>query len=468
MRLILFLIFILVSITIGYLCGPVISKFISILIFFLLLLLVSHLYVKRVTASTNASLVYRLFYIRLGISFAFMIILNYYLFSTIGTIVHDGGDAYGYFTIGHQIADLIQKGNFSLEKLYSIAGSHFAYYLLNGLIYSIFGSNNVMLDNILMNMLNVFMGALIVIFVYQICREIFNRKIARIAGYLVCFNPEFMFHASFNLKDIFFTFSITAALLNLILFSHRLKLKYLILYSFFSLAAFTTRATHGMFWILISMGYLFISGKMSMKRTIAPVVYIIIFLFALSFYMPSVRYWGETAYRGRLLQAALDYNYALKTKHPNVDEQSVLHEMKATISSPLSIIKIFPLGIAKFVFTPLPWKVTGRDRFMIPGAMLRYFLYPLAVLGMYYELKRKMRVEAFFVAFFWLSSVFAIAILETGGLVRHNMSVLPLALIFAGLGIERFKYIHSVYLLIIILMILMVSGFYIYDNFIFD
>ena len=457
-------VFLILIVLCGIAVGFMLTDFnvVGISILFLILLFASQLYVRRVAHSYHSGLIYKLFYISLCIRLLFMVFLQVYLHFTTGSNVIEGGDAYDYVVQGELISNSIREGYFSLNSLFRIVGgsNNFAYSFLNGVIYYCFGVNVI-----LMKILNLFISSLTVIVAYQIAFELFSGKVAKITGYVTAFNLELIVWSGVNLKDVLFGFLIAISALSLIIYIKYGRWNNLLLYVVFSLFAFSTRDTHGILWIFISTVYLLINGKKNVRKAVTAIGTLCLALFIISLYIPSMKRWIDSLSKGQFYQELYYYHHSTMDRFGyDSDKASLVSGVR--FNSPFEIAKVLPLGVAKLLFTPLPWKAKGFFRFLILGAFMRYFLYPLMVLGMYWSIvkDKKNVLKKLILIFFIITTIFVIATVELGGTPRHQISILPLGIIFSAVAIVHFRYFKGAYLLIMLSVLSMLTAYFFYSE----
>jgi hypothetical protein len=107
-----------------------------------------------------------------------------------------------------------------------------------------------------------------------------------------------------------------------------------------------------------------------------------------------------------------------------------------TYASVRDILVFIPLGCARFLVTPLPWKVGLPDLAEAAGAILRYALLPFAAAGLFYLLRiKRAAVMPIVVSSLLTFALYSIAF--RGGIPRHWMQFYPCFLIFAAAGLPR-------------------------------
>jgi len=162
-------------------------------IFVALILTMLGLLVVAMIKSPDRKYLTRLFAFAFFIRVIFVYIIYYYLIGV-------GGDGFAftddrtYDLNARIIAKALNKG----QDGYDIFSWHQnpGYFYFNGWLYSLLGT-----DTFSSRVVNAFLSSLTVIFIFEIARNLFELKVAKIAGLLAAFMPSMIYWSALQFKD---------------------------------------------------------------------------------------------------------------------------------------------------------------------------------------------------------------------------------------------------------------------------
>lgn len=262
---------------------------------------------------------------------------------------------------------------------------------------------------------NCFLGAIVVLPLFRLIQEAFDRKVARSVSVLYMLFPSAIFWSIWHLKEAFDIFLLCVllfflyrmrraprsslpaiALCGYLLYYER---SYLIYVSALSVVAYLSIAPIRRWgWGIGLAGFLFVTG-----------------LAAIGFFLVLG---GEA-----LIAEALRLSSSFLT----LDSSSALAGMGS------GGLLHFPINMVHLLLTPLPWKAVGLDKGLIPSMLIWYPMIPLLVGGMYVALRQNFDRALPLVMF--VSVLFSIyAIIYHGGHYRGRDQLLPLMLPFVAVA----------------------------------
>ena len=348
-------------------------------------------------------------------------------------------DERGFDEVGWEIAQILRRGETHIGPiLFRISKSNWGYYLFNGLVYFVFGHNPLAIE-----LINSFFGSMILIFAFRVAAVIFSQKTARITAFLVAFNPTIIFWSVFNLKDVLFSFLLVVTCWYVLSLAKEWSIRNFLKLIILSLILFTIRDSFAFIWIAVYSIYLL---KNSTLKLISWGLIAIIFVFSLISFSnlasPFGRI-GKVLSQGEFSSFWVRTQRSIETSHGG-EKSSIVSGV--LMSSPIDFLKFLPLGVTRFLLTPLPWKATGTHTGLVPGTIFWYFLMPFTFYGIYFSVKGRVK-GAFLLLGFIIAVVGILSTLFLGGSPRHQMPIIPLYMIFASVGLLNFSRIKMIYLI---------------------
>lgn len=321
-------------------------------------------------------------------------------------------DARSYHMWGGKIADTWAKGIF--PDLFSetwVGTFHTAYYQIIAGLYLLFGPRPEVpiFANCLAN-------ALAIVFIFYIAHFLFpSTAVARTSTIIFALHPSFWFWSSFLLKDSLYVLFFLWAVLIFFLLSHKYNywlfiLLLTVLYFVFHLRAYGAFLLTTTFFV-----YLFLWSKQRLL-ILAFLIFAIFALIAAS----QIKY-VEEIYE--------QVQYSFLTLLPD--------EYQTTL--PRIYLLLFA-GTIKFFLAPFAWVFPKHfDIYMLlyPGQWFLYlFIFPFALVGIYYALRRNL-TPTFILLFPVALSLYLFLLVYKGVAPRQRLFLEAFFIILAGFGLNQ-------------------------------
>jgi hypothetical protein len=335
-----------------------------------------------------------------------------------GTFALDDGR---YNEVGLQLAAYWQ--NEGAYPAYIAHTNQVGWFYVNGAIYWLFG-----FVPLVPAFLNCLIGPLSALFIFYLCREIFDRRSAVVASLLAMFFPSIMLWASINLKDALTAFCIVMVLWN------TLKLqKTFNLMNFFVLLLFMTVLGTLRSYLFVLTGASVVGSLMIGRFNLSPKGLVLGLLLMLAFVGVYQRY----GFGSEMMEAE-----GLKTLsylRNSMAEGGSAYAVDAEVETPLQALTYLPRGLAYFLLAPAPWQIFNlRQALTFPEMLLWYALLPMVWRGARYALRHRFRPTVVLLSLgVMVTLAYALVESNLGTAYRHRAQVLMIYLIFAGLGLAH-------------------------------
>jgi len=317
------------------------------------------------------------------------------------------------------IRDLQFPFVFQLADLVHYAGSvNIGYQLVNSFHFLLYP------DVFLCKITNCFFGALLILPAFLLARRLFSEKIALVSVIVMAIWPNFIYWASFNLKDTLVTFF---SILAIYLYYRYNQEKRNVMTSIYVLLALlvllTLRIYIGLFLIGLMSFHLTMTSQANNKKKIFGIA--IIFVFSLVLF--QIDYLNDF------------FNYAVSTDtltgvHESSfsrtqDENFFMGNFQA--GDPIAVI----IGFFHFMFTPSPYRLNFEylTDFMKITNILWYLIFPFFLIGAW-NLGVSRFKEIHLVLYFSLALMLFYSFLPWLGIVRHRTQFMPFVILVAVVG----------------------------------
>jgi hypothetical protein len=328
-------------------------------------------------------------------------------------------DSVSYDLVGANIADHWRAGR-SARIEYQTAGFTIGYHYAVALVYLVAGRAPLVMQS-----LNVLLSASLVPLTFVLGRRLAGREAGLTAALCVAVWPPTIYWSVQLLKDIAITFLLLVSALNWVAFARRPRLLLLLLAVVPAAPLVFLRTYMFLFWTFGVAAGLFVLARARGRSFIAVLL--------------------ALAVAGAGIYGALEYS-ALRFRSIEiwVAKLSAVGTVQGSLFTGViyrslgDVLAFYPLGFARFLLTPLPWKA---DLLFWPeavGSVVRYALLPFAAAGIV-QVYRKERVAVFplLVTGFLAVSLYAAAF--RGGGPRHMTQLYPYFFVFAAAGAKRFR-----------------------------
>jgi hypothetical protein len=278
----------------------------------------------------------------------------------------------------------------------------------------------------------------VVIVVYFLAKEFFNKNVAILASLIVAFLPSLIIWSSINIR-----MSITIASLAIIgLFSAKFrksnKVRYLVMVAIALALVYMAKDKIILPTSVITVFILLTSIKINkiMKNTIFFIIVIISLYYIMENHSLTTR---PPKVILKLITHQRDFaTYASGSNYKIYDEYVYLEDIEKSEKIYIkTVIKALPKGVAYFLFSPFPWKITNTLRlYSYPQILLNYFMFPFFILGILIGLRYSYDATyCMLLLFIFFTIIYSLSMGNVGTVARHRDLVSPFFFIFASAGI---------------------------------
>ena len=274
------------------------------------------------------------------------------------------------------------------------------------------------------------------ILIYYIAKDVFNRRVAKVAAILSAFFPTIILWSVTALKEPISSFLFVLAIFSTQRFIFLKKTRYLFLVAI-SFANFFIRYQFGIFIILVSLICLFISFLRSkfLRLTIIMVIFAIMII-------PTAREKINSLESKLINRINILVGMQRGSSSAGSSAYRIYPENLERVSSVKQLFSLsFVFSVAKgfivFLLAPFPWSISSKLQLVTyPQVVLWYFLLGFALLGIAYALRYNFK-KSIFVLFFLFSSALlsGMASGNIGSAMRHRDIITPLFLLFSAVGL---------------------------------
>lgn len=380
-----------------------------------------------------------------GITCRLLIALLFYILSLAkggdGFLIMDDGIDASYNAL--EIVKIWQNGIIPDEAILKSACPSTRigpYHFWNAFIYYFTGWNPLA-----MFFINCFVGALSVVLVYMIAKEIFNKKVGMVSSAIYLFWPSTFLWSTMNSKEpltIFFVFLAMWFFINL---KRKFSMKYLISTTLSVLFLTKLRGVVSVsLFFAILLSFIFqrrIDKKnlnISIMRFIAIAIitiFVSVALIDFQLFVSSGKLFGLSL-PGNNIFEVIDYAHNVRT----LDASSAFFA-GVDISTPLRTVVFLPFGLFFVFFAPFPSQITSRLQLIAaPEMAIWYMFLPFIFYGILLAAKYRWRDSSVMILFI-LSMCLILALCEgnVGTMFRHRAFIIPFCLIFAIAGLVKFN-----------------------------
>lgn len=361
---------------------------------------------------------------------SFLIRVLIVLIAIIHPSISAQSDAAVYEAIGLKNAENWRNGIIKIN----IADENFSYYLINALVYFVFGFHPVILK-----IMNSLFGILAAINIYNLGKSVKGVNTARIASMLLAFYPSLIYYSALNLKDTLILFLITLIILDLIKIIEVIRIKTVIRIFLTISVLLSLRFYIGIFAILIFFCVFALFVRISLKKKIGILVGLVLFMGAL-LYKFGYGIFGIDLFKRFNLEVINDYRRILKEQYSTAKSNIFLD---VNLNTAWEVLKFIPLGFIYFMFSPFPWESRGVLQLAtVPENIVWYVLVIFfSWRGIIYLLKKEniRRGLVLFVFCAIIIAFYSLTMANIGIAYRMKFQVLPFFFLFIAIGMDLWK-----------------------------
>jgi hypothetical protein len=357
---------------------------------------------------------------------------------SLGTIIHVfelrdffGPDSFAYDAWANRIVD-IWSGNIAIysDEYSQIAlrmqGAGWGMKYFVAFIYFITGRNILAAQ-----FCCAVIGASISLIIYHCAHKVFdNVKVAKRSAWLAAVFPAFVVWTCQLLKDGLVIFLLVTVMYSVVVLLERFSIKFIFLLIFCLFGLLTLRFYVAYVVVIAIMGSFLVGTSNSIQSIITRTATIVFITLGL-------------AYLGGLKDTEQDF----KT-YGNLEKVQVSRHYLATssesgyaqegdASTPEGAILVLPVGFMYLMFAPFPWEARNFRQFItIPDILLWWSLLPLALSGILYTVKNRLRKATGILLFtFLLTIVYSLFQGNVGTAYRQRSQIQVFIFIFISVAL---------------------------------
>ena len=303
-----------------------------------------------------------------------------------------------------------------------VSGWGFFYFV--GALYYVFGRNQL-----LVQFVNGTIGALTVVVIYAIAKQLFDVEVAQWAARFMAFFPQVVFWSGAIYKDPAVMFCIAVCMYAVLKLSVKLSLRHVGLFVAAALVLMSLRFYVFYFVAFATLSTFVLAQRRGMMASVAS--YIVVFaVFLGAFAFAASR---ET------LEQQKSYLSFERLQITRTDQamwgQSALEQ--ADVSTPQGALAALPTGLVYLLFAPFPWALRGiRQMLTLPETLVWYALWPALIRGLTQTFRHRVR-QALPILVFAASLTIAYAVFQgnVGTAYRQRTQVTMFYFIFMAAGL---------------------------------
>jgi 4-amino-4-deoxy-L-arabinose transferase-like glycosyltransferase len=281
---------------------------------------------------------------------------------------------------GGWLLSLQWGGQGLLNPYYSGKVSGWGFFYLIASIYYVFGHNQL-----LAQLVNATIGAVTVLVIYAIAKDLFDVEVAQWSARFMAFFPQMVFWSGAIYKDPAIMLCIALCMYAVLKLNHEFTVRYVLLFVGASLALMTLRFYVFYFVAFATMGTFVLSQRRGVAGSIGSyLVLIVVFVGAFSFAAKQ-----ETVEQQR---SYFTLERLQITRSDQVMWGQSAYAPKANVSTTQGALSVLPVGLAYLLFAPFPWAVRNlRQALTVPETIVWYALMPALVRGLIFTMRTRFR-----------------------------------------------------------------------------
>jgi 4-amino-4-deoxy-L-arabinose transferase-like glycosyltransferase len=358
-----------------------VSDIVDILVALLVMGILNGLVVRRIKNSLSAeegAFLARVYLWTLALRFGLAMFLNVNAGQS-GFAAMFWGDSSTY-DVGGWLMTLQWEGVRLVNPYYTGKVSGWGFFYGIAAIYWLFGHNQI-----LAQLVNGTIGALTVIVIYAIAKDLFDVEVAQWTARFMAFFPQVVFWSGGIYKDPAIMLCIALCMYAVLKLNNELTVRYVLLFVGASLALMTLRFYVFYFVAFATMGTFVLSQRRGIAGSVGTYIVLIgVFVAAFTF-----------AARRETVEQQRSY-FTLERLQITRSDQAALgqssYERKADVSTTQGALSVLPVGLAYLLFAPFPWAVRGiRQALTVPETLVWYALMPALVRGLLFTIRTRFR-----------------------------------------------------------------------------
>jgi 4-amino-4-deoxy-L-arabinose transferase-like glycosyltransferase len=281
---------------------------------------------------------------------------------------------------GGWLLKLQWEGQGLVNPYYSGKVSGWGFFYLIASIYWVFGHNQL-----LAQLVNGTIGAVTVLVIYAIAKDLFDVEVAQWTARFMAFFPQMVFWSGAIYKDPAIMLCIAVCMFAVVRLNHEFKTSYVVLFVAASLALMSLRFYVFYFVVFATMGTFVLSQRRGFAASVGSyLVLIAVFVAAFTF-----------AARQETVEQQRSYFTLERLQITRSDQVMWGHSAyapKADVSTTQGVLSVLPVGLTYLLFAPFPWAVRNiRQALTVPETLVWYALMPALVRGLVFTVRTRFR-----------------------------------------------------------------------------
>jgi 4-amino-4-deoxy-L-arabinose transferase-like glycosyltransferase len=358
-----------------------VSDIVDILVALFVMAIVNGLFVQRIKKTLpgeEGAFLVRVYLWTLALRYALAFFLNFNSGQS-GFAAMFWGDSSTY-DIGGWLVTLQWEGERLVNPYLTGKVSGWGFFYGIAAIYWVFGHNQI-----LAQLVNGTIGALTVVVIYAIAKDLFDVEVGQWTARFMAFFPQVVFWSGGIYKDPAIMLCIALCMYAVLKLNNELTVRYVVLFVGASLALMTLRFYVFYFVAFATIGTFVLSQRRGIAGSVGTYIVLIgVFVGAFTF-----------AARQETDEQQRSY-FTLERLQITRSDQAALgqssYERKADVSTTAGALSVLPVGLAYLLFAPFPWAVRGiRQALTVPETLVWYALMPALVRGLLFTIRTRFR-----------------------------------------------------------------------------
>jgi len=336
------------------------------------------------------------------------------------------GDSFTY-DYGGWILSLNWGGDYTLNPYYQGKVSGWGFFYLVGAVYYVFGHNQL-----LMQLVNGTIGALTVVVIFAIAKDLFDAEVALWAARFMAYFPQMVFWSGAIYKDPAIMFCIAVCMYSVLKLSSALTVRHLALFVAAGLALMSLRFYVFYFVAFATLGTFVLAQRRGIVGSVASYFVLAgVFIGAFTF-----------AARRETVEEQKSYFTLERLQVTRADQAAwgqSAYVPNADVSTPTGALSALPVGLVYLLFAPFPWSLRGlRQILTLPETLVWYALWPALLRGLAQTMRHRFRSALPILAFAAsLTCAYAVFQGNVGTAYRQRTQVTMFYFIFMAAGVVQ-------------------------------
>jgi hypothetical protein len=359
----------------------------------------------------------------------------------IGTIIYlfklqdfFGGDAVTYDYFGYALLKSWQGDRYYLSLVKTFIGETGAGAW--GMLYQVAALYWIAGRNMLVvQFFNSVLGAATAPIIFLCAQHIFqNKRVARIAAFLVAFYPSLVLWSSQGLKDGPIVFLLAISMLATLKLGEKLSLKYIAILAC-SLFALLSMRFYIFYMMVAAIGGAFVIGMRPVSAQSLLRQFVVIVVIGL-----SLTYFGVGRYLNAQTETYGNLEVLQRSRQDLAQRAQSGFGGDVDVSTVSGALKVVPTGLIYLLFAPFPWQLGSlRQTITLPEMILWWAAFPQLILGLWFTIKYRLRqISPILIFTTMLTLAYSLFQGNVGTAYRQRSQLLVFYFIFVAVGVVLF------------------------------